>query len=257
LARNDIDQRNKEFLAKKAEEEFNLVKVDHKYSYCDPENGVFAMLDLYGSDSYTQSGTMGTFTISGRGTYSRKGHKISFFRTSGVAFNGDAIIRSVGDKIEIILPKGVRYIEDDDLYYIKNSISTKSETDNQQIVSPDFKTSTNIEGIYINRISKIMGGLQISQKSELEIIRDKNDRYLYNLKVTVVDEYDGGIPRTEISSGYIENKDNKICRFFGGTYGERGAYISLSGQHSTAIRTITVLFVSNRGNPMIFERYSY
>lgn len=132
LARNDIDQRNKEFLAKKAEEEFNLVKVDHKYSYCDPENGVFAMLDLYGSDSYTQSAKSGTFTTSGRGTYSRKGHKISFFRTSGVAINGDAIIRSVGDKIEIILPKGVRYIEDDDLYYIKNSISTKSETDNQQ-----------------------------------------------------------------------------------------------------------------------------
>lgn len=126
LARAEIDRRNKILAIRKAEEDFNQASVNHKYSFCDPENSVFGLIELYGSDSYTQAVNSSMGMISGRGTFIRDGYNIYFNRISGIAVNGVATIRPNNGTIEIILPTGGRYLQDDDGYYIKNSVSTVS-----------------------------------------------------------------------------------------------------------------------------------
>lgn len=102
----------------------NNIDLVHKYSSVDTDAGVSCMLDLWTNSDYTQ---VGTSIIRGRGTYSREGSIIHFNSTSGISVSGDAKFElDQNNRIIItLLSTGTRYIQDDNMDYIKKNISTK------------------------------------------------------------------------------------------------------------------------------------
>lgn len=108
--------------------------------------------------------------------------------------------------------------------------------------------SQNVTGSYQHTISRVMGGYRIAATTNLEISKKDNQSLSFNITTTTVDEYSGGVPKTEKTSGTLKLINNKY-RFIGGSYGERGAYIS-----SLSASGIIVNFAPNRGNLMSFER---
>lgn len=127
------------------EDQFNNINIKHKYSHVNSEAGVLGLLDLYTNSDYTQAfgayGATKNGFLHGRGTFSRNGHKITFYSTSGISLTGDARLEFSDNKLLIILSTGAVYVEDDAGYYIKNIISTKglaanlpnSNNDNPQV----------------------------------------------------------------------------------------------------------------------------
>jgi hypothetical protein len=110
--------------------------------------------------------------------------------------------------------------------------------------------SQNLVGSYQHYKSRVMGGYRISSTSNLEISKSTNQSLNYVVRTTITDEYSGGIPKTQETSGVLKLIDNKY-RFIGGSYGERGAYILLNNK---ANANIQVYFAPNRGDVMNFER---
>ncbi len=100
----------------------------HKYSYVKlNEDGsmVAGLLELYGTNDYTQAATINGFTQSGRGTFYINGDNVTLSRKSGIAIDGVLTISKGNDnKIWLTLSNGVTYVEDDNSYFIKNMIVT-------------------------------------------------------------------------------------------------------------------------------------
>ena len=109
----------------------NSINVKHKYSFVDSYAGVSALLDLWTDKDYTQAASGG---IHGRGSYSLNGDTLHFTSTSGISLTGDAKIDldKNNNIILTILSTGVRYVQDDNGYYIKKNISTTNGTTQKQ-----------------------------------------------------------------------------------------------------------------------------
>lgn len=116
---------------------------------------------------------------------------------------------------------------------------------------------SNTIGDWYHSKSEIMGGYQIQQDTKLTIIRNGPGDYEYQVEVTTVDAYNGGIPNTEYSSGRFEEeiRDQK-WRFSGGDFGDRGGYIEVPSDNWKDYNPseIYVRFAVKRGYPMTFKR---
>ena len=67
------------------------IDVRHKYSYVkliEDGSKVAGLLELYGTNDYTQAVTINGYTQSGRGTFYVNGDKVTLSRTSGIAIDG-------------------------------------------------------------------------------------------------------------------------------------------------------------------------
>ena len=110
--------------------------------------------------------------------------------------------------------------------------------------------SQNLIGLYQHTISRVMGGYRISSTSSLDISKNEKQTLSYFVTTTVVDEYNGGVPRTEETSGVLKLIGNKY-KFVGGSYGERGAYLLTNNKINT---NLIIYFAPSRGDAMRFDR---
>jgi len=108
----------------------------------------------------------------------------------------------------------------------------------------------NIIGSFQHIKSRVMGGYRISQTSNLEISKNKKQEISYFVTTTVVDEYNGSVPRTEEASGVIKLINNKY-KFIGGSFGERGANILPNNKINSKV---LISFAPRRGDAMLFEK---
>ena len=107
----------------------SVIDVRHKYSYVSlNEDGskVAGLLELYGTNDYTQAATINGFTQSGRGTFTINGDKLILNRTSGIAINGELTIvkEEQTGNLHLILSNGVNYVQDDNSSYLKSMTVT-------------------------------------------------------------------------------------------------------------------------------------
>lgn len=113
-----------------------------------------------------------------------------------------------------------------------------------------------IDGHWYNVVSKNIGGFEISATSRLSIGRSGSSNY-YTVSTTIVDQMYGGQPKTESSSGKLDEiiGDGK-WKFITGDYGERGGYIVIPSDNwkNNKPSEITIQFISGRGNTMNFKR---
>ena len=121
------------------------IDVRHKYSYVKlNEDGskVAGLLELYGTNDYTQAVTINGFNQHGRGTFYVNGDKVTLSRTSGIAIDGVLDITKGSDnKVWLILNNGVTYVEDDNSSYLKSmTITPHKQT---YIESEDAATDKN------------------------------------------------------------------------------------------------------------------
>ena len=104
------------------------IEVRHKYSYVkliEDGSKVAGLLELYGTNDYTQAVTINGFTQSGRGTFYVNGDKLTLSRTSGIAIDGVLDISNGSDnKLWLTLTNGVTYVEDDNSTYLKSMTVT-------------------------------------------------------------------------------------------------------------------------------------
>jgi hypothetical protein len=108
----------------------------------------------------------------------------------------------------------------------------------------------NIIGSFQHIKSRVMGGYRISSTSNLEISRNEKKEIRYFVITTVVDEYNGSVPRIEETSGVIKLINNKY-KFIGGSYAERGAYIILNNKMNSKV---LISFAPGRGDAMLFDK---
>lgn len=112
-------------------------------------------------------------------------------------------------------------------------------------------------GNWYHEISRNMGGFQISMNTKLSIIRNGPGDYDYTLSTTVVDQMYGGQPKTEYSTGKLDEviEDGK-WKFITGDFGNRGGYIVVPSDkwENNSPTEITIQFASGRGNSMTFKR---
>ena len=106
------------------------LEVRHKYSYVKlNEDGskVAGLLELYGTNDYTQAVTINGYNQSGRGTFYVNGNKLTLSRTSGIAIDGILDISKGSDnKLWLTLTNGVTYVEDDNSSFLKSMTVTPS-----------------------------------------------------------------------------------------------------------------------------------
>lgn len=122
--------------------------LNHKYSYVkllDNGNSVSGLLDLYGSNDYTQAIVADGFTQSGRGTFSVNGNVLTLKKTSGIAIDGNLKISKNDGKIWLTLNNGVTYVQDDEGYYIRNIESTPGSSQNEDSYSESDGNAENSE----------------------------------------------------------------------------------------------------------------
>ena len=129
------------------------IEVRHKYSYVKlNEDGskVAGLLELYGTNDYTQAVTINGFTQSGRGTFYVNGDKVTLSRTSGIAIDGVLDISKGSDnKVWLTLTNGVTYVEDDNSTYLKSMTVTPSNLNVNSDVNTDNTTSQNTQSAEI------------------------------------------------------------------------------------------------------------
>ena len=123
--------------------------VRHKYSYVKlNEDGskVSGLLELYGTNDYTQAVTINGYNQSGRGTFYVNGDKVTLSRTSGIAIDGVLDISKGNDnKLWLTLTNGVTYVEDDNSSYLKSMTVTPSNSNVNSDVNTDNTTSQNAQ----------------------------------------------------------------------------------------------------------------
>ena len=121
--------------------------VRHKYSYVKlNEDGskVAGLLELYGTNDYTQAVTVNGYNQSGRGTFYVNGDKVTLSRTSGIAIDGVLNISKGSDnKLWLTLTNGVAYVEDDNSSFLKSMTVTPSNSNINSDVNTDNTTSQN------------------------------------------------------------------------------------------------------------------
>ena len=123
------------------------IEVRHKYSYVKlVEDGskVAGLLELYGTNDYTQAVTINGYTQSGRGTFYVNGDKVTLNRTSGIAIDGVLDISKGSDnRLWLTLTNGVTYVEDDNSSFLKSMTVTPSNSNVNSDVNTDNTTSQN------------------------------------------------------------------------------------------------------------------
>ena len=123
--------------------------VRHKYSYVKlNEDGskVSGLLELYGTNDYTQAVTINGYNQSGRGTFYVNGDKVTLSRTSGIAIDGVLDISKGNDnKLWLTLTNGVTYVEDDNSSYLKSMTVTPSNSNVNSDVNTNNTTSQNAQ----------------------------------------------------------------------------------------------------------------
>ena len=123
------------------------IEVRHKYSYVkliEDGSKVAGLLELYGTNDYTQAVTINGFTQSGRGTFYVNGDKLTLSRTSGIAIDGVLDISKGSDnKLWLTLINGVTYVEDDNSSFLKSMTVTPSNSNDNSDVNTDNTTSQN------------------------------------------------------------------------------------------------------------------
>jgi len=119
--------------------------VRHKYSYVkliEDGSKVAGLLELYGTNDYTQAVTINGYTQSGRGTFYVNGDKVTLSRTSGIAIDGVLDISKGSDnKLWLTLTNGVTYVEDDNSSFLKSMTVTPSLSNVNSDVNTDNTTS--------------------------------------------------------------------------------------------------------------------
>ena len=107
----------------------------HKYSYVKSNadgSMVAGLLELYGTNDYTQAVTINGFTQSGRGTFYINGDNVTLSRKSGIAIDGVLTISKGNEnRIWLTMSNGVTYVEDDNSYFIKNMIVTPNNQNDE------------------------------------------------------------------------------------------------------------------------------
>ena len=125
------------------------IEVRHKYSYVkliEDGSKVAGLLELYGTNDYTQAVTINGFTQSGRGTFYVNGDKLTLSRTSGIAIDGVLDISKGSDnKLWLSLNNGVTYVEDDNSSYLKSMAVTPSNSNVNSDVNTGNTTSQNTQ----------------------------------------------------------------------------------------------------------------
>jgi len=123
--------------------------VRHKYSYVKlNEDGskVAGLLELHGTNDYTQAVTINGYNQSGRGTFYVNGDKVTLSRTSGIAIDGVLDISKGNDnKLWLTLTNGVTYVEDDNSSYLKSMTVTPSNSNVNSDVNTNNTTSQNAQ----------------------------------------------------------------------------------------------------------------
>jgi len=121
--------------------------VRHKYSYVkliEDGSKVAGLLELYGTNDYTQAVTINGYTQSGRGTFYVNGDKVTLSRTSGIAIDGVLDISKGSDnRLWLTLTNGVTYVEDDNSSFLKSMTVTPSLSNVNSDVNTDNTTSQN------------------------------------------------------------------------------------------------------------------
>ena len=129
------------------------IEVRHKYSYVkliEDGSKVAGLLELYGTNDYTQAVTINGFTQSGRGTFYVNGDKLTLSRTSGIAIDGVLDISKGSDnKLWLTLTNGVTYVEDDNSSFLKSMTVTPSLSNVNSDVNTDNTTSQNTQSAEI------------------------------------------------------------------------------------------------------------
>lgn len=129
------------------------IEVRHKYSYVkliEDGSKVAGLLELYGTNDYTQAVTINGFTQSGRGTFYVNGDKVTLSRTSGIAIDGVLDISKGSDnKLWLTLTNGVTYVEDDNSTYLKSMTVTPSNLNVNSDVNTDNTSSQNTQSAEI------------------------------------------------------------------------------------------------------------
>ena len=129
------------------------IEVRHKYSYVkliEDGSKVAGLLELYGTNDYTQAVTINGFTQSGRGKFYVNGDKLTLSRTSGIAIDGVLDISKGSDnKLWLTLTNGVTYVEDDNSTYLKSMTVTPSNLNVNSDVNTDNTTSQNTQSAEI------------------------------------------------------------------------------------------------------------
>lgn len=104
--------------------------------------------------------------------------------------------------------------------------------------------ANNYLGTYTCNFSRQMGRWLISEVSDLEIKLNEDYNFTYTLKRTIIDEYNGNIPKVELFTGLIKSTIREKTGlpawiFEGGDYGRHGAYFYIS-DHDEFKNTIRV-----------------
>lgn len=151
------------------------LEVRHKYSYVKlNEDGskVAGLLELYGTNDYTQAVTINGYNQSGRGTFYVNGNKLTLSRTSGIAIDGVLDISKGSDnKLWLTLTNGVTYVEDDNSSFLKSMTVTPSLSNvNENYENSNSQNSQSTEFVYEGTATDNQSG--ISQEYTLYIKSD-------------------------------------------------------------------------------------
>ena len=124
------------------------------------------------------------------------------------------------------------------------------------LIGCKVKTS-NTTGDWYHKISKNMGGFNISSETKLTIIRIEAGVYEYRTEETVIDEMYGGMPKTNYSSGKFEKSISRFdhkWEFSGGEFD--GGWIQIPADEWDDYKptTISVCFPEGEGNTRVFAR---
>jgi hypothetical protein len=203
------------------------IEIRHKYSYVKlNEDGskVAGLLELYGTNDYTQSVTINGYNQHGRGTFIYNNGNLTLSRTSGIAIDGVLdISKSNDNKIWLILSNGVTYVEDDNSTYLKSMNVTPNSSNANGEVNSDENSNANTkpaEIVYEGTMTDNQSG--ISQDYTLYIKSDFSSASIgggpYN---RIEDQRDGSymwLDGTIIGMSFKPMKDKCIV------YGNDGSY---------------------------------
>jgi len=100
-----------------------------------------------------------------------------------------------------------------------------------------------------------LGGYNISQAAELVISKDEKKVLRYKVTNTTIDEYNGSVPKVEMTEGKLKTINNIRYNFLGGNYGKDGAYFQLSKKGLTSsISELTIFFAPGKGSSKFFTK---
>ena len=172
------------------------LEIRHKYSYVKlNEDGskVAGLLELYGTNDYTQAVTINGFNQHGRGTFYINGDKVTLSRASGIAIDGVLdISKGADNKLWLILSNGVTYVEDDNSTYLKSMTVTPNSSNVN--VNADNITSQNTqptEIVYEGMVTDNQSGT--SQNYTLYIKSDFSSASIGGGEFTRIEDQGNGV----------------------------------------------------------------